>query len=242
MEVVSNLWPKCGGCNEHMNFLGGVDLSDWLIPIHVMTGGGMDSGPKVTSLDLKSSQYSGVGFGRTICSDSSAHRPFFQMFYCNEPHFDSPAFDSMIHAEQRYEGDKGKVMNVEEYRDVVSQFVKDNGIESNISIRSLEGVALKFDLDIPGEDYGEDWMYDVEEDHPEIFGREGDYQFFGKPESQQGNRRFACQNTYHGLHRMGPIVNWTDRDHDFTYQVDGCLKCLGQESNQVYCKTDGSCT
>lgn len=245
LEVIASLWPRCGGCGENMRFLAGVDLSDWLLPIHLMTANNptrTSYGSEITNSDIHYYQHSGLGFGRNLCADSPSHKPFFQIFYCNKPHFDSPAFDSRLQIEHRYSGRAEKLLDMETYRKAISQFVKENKIESNIPIQTLEGLKLRFDIDIPGEEFIEDWMEGVVEKHPEVFGNTAPYQFFGHPYSQQTERRYGCQNTFLGLHRMAPIINWTDQYHDLSYQIYGCLRCPGQESREIYCKTDRSCT
>lgn len=246
LEVISSLWPRCGGCGKNMRFLAGVDLSDWLLPIHLMTANSPTHtcyNSKIRDSEIPLYQHSGLGFGKNLCADFwPLVKPFFQIFYCRDPHFDSPAFDSMLHIEHRHSEDDEKLLDIETYRKAISQFVADNKIESNIPLQTLDGLTLRFDIDIPGEEYIKDWMKRAEEKHPEVFGGTAPYQFFGHPYSQQTERRYGCQNAFLGLHRMAPIVNWTDKDHDFSYQIYGCLRCQGQESSQVYCKTDGSCT
>ena len=149
LEVISNLWPSCGGCGENMKFLAGVDLSDWLLPIHLMTANNPTQtsyGSKITDSDIHYYQHSGLGFGKNLCVDSPIHKPFFQIFYCNEPHFDSPAFDSMLQIEHRYHGREEKLLDIETYRKSISKFVADNKIESNIPLQTLEGLALRFEI------------------------------------------------------------------------------------------------
>jgi len=249
-ELIANFWPRCGGCMEYMRFLGGVDLTDWLIPIHMMTA----NNPTKTSYrsnipedEIPYYQHSGLGYGRDLGDIGFGFgltRNFWNIFYCDSPHFESPAYDSRIIVESRFRDENKEVMDIKRYKKEIREFVKKHKIKSNIPIQKLEGLTLKFDIDVPGKEFPDAWMCEAAEEYPEIFGRDrdSDYQFFGKPRSQQTEKRYACQNSFLGLHRMAPIVNWTDCDHDFTYQIYGCLKCRGQESHDIYCKTDGSCT
>lgn len=247
LEAITRRWPRCGGCGEHMKFLAGVDLSEWLLPLHYMTANSPNhtsSGSKITDRNIHSYQHSGLGFGRDLCAPYwPLMKPFFQIFYCHEPHFDRPVFDSILLIEEKPSECDEELLPMGAYKKAISTFVKKNNIESNIPLQTLEGLALRFDIDIPGEEFIAEWMKDVVEKHPEIFGyKEAPYSFFGRPSSQQTEKRYGCQNTFLGLHRMAPIVNWTDQDRDFSYQIYGCFRCKGQESEQVYCKTDGSCT
>lgn len=246
LEIISRLWPSCGGCGEYMRFLAGVDLSDWLLPIHYMTANSPDRklhGLKINDPNIHYFQYSGLGLGKNLCADSwPLFKPFFQIFYCNKPHFDSPAFDSMLYIEHRNSECDEKLLDIEAYRKTISRFVKDNNIKSNIPIQTLEGLALRFDIDLQEGELIKKWMENAIEKHPEVFGNESPYQFFGRPYSQHEQKRYGCQNTSLGLHRMAPIVNWTDLDHDFSYQIYGCLICQYPERRQIHCKTDRSCT
>ncbi|MFA6461649.1 MAG: hypothetical protein WCV90_05230 [Candidatus Woesearchaeota archaeon] len=257
-ERISTLWPKCDECGEHMRFLAGADLSDWLLAIHVMTANEpthTNYGRKITEADIHYYQHSGVGFGKNVCADIWPFiSPFYQIFYCADHHDkDVPFSDARIQIERRYGkryeeralGDK-KLLDIEPYREVISQFLADHKIESDLPIQTIDRLSLKFDIDIPGK-RNIDWMGKVREAHPEIFGEErgvngktSPYQFFGHPYSQQDERRYACQSTFLGLHRMAPIVNWTDQNEDYSRQIYGCLRCHGDQ--EVYCKVDGSCT
>jgi len=252
LEMISTLWPKCEACGDHMNFLASVDLSNWIIPIHYMTANNpthTDIGTKLNKSNFKSYQHSGLGNSGETCMDTEfglSIRPIYNIFYCDKFHFDTPSFDSILYVEGRHRNSDDNILDVKTYTELISEFVKSNKIKSSVPIQNLEGLTLKFDLDIPGKEFVDDWIYDIMNKYPKIFGSNSSYQFFGRPKSQQTELRYACQNTYSGLegfHRMAPIVNWTDQSQDVTNQIYGCLRCKETEGRRtVHCKTDKSCT
>jgi len=251
LDIIEKLWPKCGECGEHMNFLAGVDLSDWILPIHFLTANEpthTDYNTKIENSQIHYYQHSGLGYGDKLGANFwPASRIFFNIFYCDTKHYGSHAHDAMILSEKRvenYEFPDNKILDLEKYKNIISEFVKSKNIKSSIPIQNVEGASLRFDIDAPG-DNAKDWMEDVTELFPEIFGKKSPYQFFGRPHSQQDEARYGCQNTSDGinalgLHRMAPIVNWTNENIDVSNQLYGCFKCVGNETNKIYCKNDRS--
>lgn len=236
-KLIARAWPKCSCCHEYMNYLCGLSLGEWTIPIHLLT---RRKFPKEGG-QYEASIRSGLGFDGSVGAEHINFNWFWNVFYCREPHFDNPNSDSVVLKSIKYE--ESKLFGAEEYKKAVDEFVSANKIESNIPIQTVKGFNLRFDVDIPGVSTYLSWLTDLREDqkHSEIFGRDGDYQFFGEPRSQQTEKRPFCSNSYFNQHRFAPIVNWTDQEKDFTYQIDGCLRCT-ENFAPVWCKTDGSCT
>jgi hypothetical protein len=239
-QLIKEKWPKCSCCYEPMNFLCGLDMNDWLLTIHNMTS--------TNSIGENKYQNSGLGFDKAVGINSwPSHSIKWNIFYCKEPHFDNPNSDAGIRINHIFKSSnleltsKEKVWSQEEYAQAISKVTIANKITSNIPIQKITGYSLKFDVDIPGTEFYPDWITEETEKYPQIFGKKSKYQFFGQPHSQQMPKRYFCQNSYLGVHRMAPIVNWTDQDNDFSYQIYSCLRC-GNESNYAWAKTDGSCT
>jgi len=259
-ELIEEKWPRCGECGQYMAFLASVDTIDgWMLAIHKMTANKPTKGTYGEKLDPKSDNYqyyqsSGLGYGNDLCADSwPLFKPTFRIFYCADNHIHSPNSDARVYIQSRenpanrrlFGGDDPirNFMEREEYWAEMSEFVEKNKIFVEEYVTPIIGFDLKFDVDIPGGDEEYELYEKIDEateKHPKIFGKESPYQFFGKPYSQQDETRPYCTNSFHGLHRMAPILNWTDNEHDFSRQIYGCLRCVNE--GVVYCKTDGSCT
>ena len=108
-----------------------------------------------------------------------------------------------------------------------------------IPIQFVENWELRFDLDCPmrfsGYNPSIDNVYDLTVEH-DLFVHKSPYQFFGRPDSQQQERRY-CDDM--GL-RMSPIVSWSDSHHDMTRQIYGSPWMT--DHKDMHCRMDNSCT
>jgi hypothetical protein len=240
-----------------MEFLCGVDMAEWLTTIHLLTATTPKDhqGMEISGDKVYWTRNSALGGDKALCLDSPwpYFKPFWNIFYCAENHPYNPNLDSLIFLDKRMNYDYYKAHLKEEspterlkrrkrYVTAVSKFMKENKIESRIPIQQVKGYNLRFDLDIPEEKRTPEWAENLTEQYPDIFGIEGHYQFFGRPHSQHDEARFACVNGPN-LHRMAPIINWTDDEEDVSYQIYACLGCSGSATENVaFAKKDYSNT
>ena len=260
IDHIAHAWPRCGCCHRHMRFICQLSFGPLAGVIHALT-----HFPSTHGLEYA---LSGIGGGKL--QPSYIVDRWWYVFMCPQAgeHFHNPNFDAHILVDWRFrsmrdifasksEDDTAstKEKAQRQYRQQVlaatKSFMGDIGelsLEDQdsaiIPLQRVVGCRLGFDLDL--DLHGMD-TWDLSEGaegvvdaHPEVFGKRGDYVFFGKPRSQQTERRPYCQNSYLGPTRMSPILNFTDENHDFSYQLYGDTMSI--DHKDLYCKVDGSCT
>ena len=89
-----------------------------------------------------------------------------------------------------------------------------------------------------------DKINDLYDDEKGIFTYgEGDCHVFGKPRSQQEERRYISPDQYNGLRALTPMFCFSDSEADMTHQfyADGVMMD-SISHKRTYCKLDSSCT
>lgn len=147
----------------------------------------------------------------------------------------------------------------EEYKAAVESFMEESNIHpetfksdsgmGKIPLQFLEDFHLRFDIDYPNvihDDIYDYLYYGSKMKEENIFGINGEYQFFGRPHSQQEEPRFMCSygREFNGfnIHRQAPIICWDDSERDMTHQMYGCLRCSHSQTDTVWARMDHSCT
>ncbi len=213
-------WPRCGCCHQPMMFLGQLDLTDWGLALHALTGVGIGDDSR-----------SGLGPRRNL--GSFAHRKWWYFFMCQDNHFDCPSSDSHVWLQNRHTLPRlGSSVSEEEVRALLQQFYRatvNETVEIPVASRfplfgetrrrvfeqsqqvelgsQTESAVVGFNPQkVIG--YKPGWEFDkgvftgdrkwrmseavdeVVEANPAVFGTPGQFRLFGAPASQQDESRF----------------------------------------------------
>jgi len=160
-----------------------------------------------------------------------------------------------------YDKEEGCLWPEKEYCKAVEKFMEENKIHpemidkttcenpGKIPLQFIKDYEIRFDLDYRewlGDDLYDKIYYGTKKQAKELFGNNGTYQLFGRPRSQQTEPRYMCSFGYEGsgwkIHRMAPIINWDDSEHDMTRQMYGCFRCKDNQCDTVWSRMDHSCT
>lgn len=83
-------------------------------------------------------------------------------------------------------------------------------------------------------------------DNPNDFGSwraSGDVTIYGRPRSQQTEKRFIAPDRYNGLRALTPVFCFSDSENDITHQFYADMIMGDAISHKmIYCKLDSSCT
>lgn len=243
IESISNSWPICKCCGKRMIFIGQMNYTNYINAIHVATS-------------KKDDFFELSAFGKR---DSFGFSERHLYFYCTCYNDIGLSYNSILLKNYviPYRAEK-KVLDLKDYNAEIQNFMLDNGIHPDnikrgkIPLKFIEKYDLNFDLDwIFGNknnlSYEEELEEIIEEVLPEALpspsGKYGsDFTLFGKPESQQEQKRFFNPIGYNKATRMSPLINWTDEHEDFTYQIYGDFRYYFHMQKEVPCLVDGSCT
>ena len=253
-RALEKAWPKCGCCNSYMRFVAQLNYSDWASAIHICT---RKSHPQWHGM------MSAFGFGQD--HEQALPNEWHMYFYCPCNQWDNSNHDCAVvrtganpsrddDDEDFNDGKQEKpkpLYSMRQYKRAVTAFMKRHGIHPDkestrddmagyIPLEFVEGYELGFDLDWVGFD-----MWDMEralrEEMPESKHRSR-YTLFGEARSQQTPRRYMTFKGYETPMRMSPLLNWTDNEHDFTYQIYGDFRTAERFGPPLQGKIDGSCT
>ncbi len=251
---VRRIWPHCPACGVPMIFVGQFELSNWLFVIHALTYTASKSGRHWSSSGVSSYRLAMNHFGMLyhswliffMCGDNHCYHVVSDATIWGESVEDRKATRKLRHIVKM----ENKCMcpyKPEVLRKSVEKFILPIH-ERIFTIPKLRVVDLKlrFDIDFGDKEFsGDSWDRTDQAEHrdPEIFRREGNFQLFGSPQSQQSPMRPVCMSRYPRPHHMAPLLNWDSSEMDMTHQIYGCMACHGADQGwKVWGIVDNSCT
>jgi hypothetical protein len=232
-EWIEKTWPRCNCCNRPMQFIGQVELTEWLIVL--------------LNLTYKKEGSYGAYTGATnkrVVEYSNSHRTWLYFFKCEDRHWEEPSSDARVMIATMVinprDGDtSAPAWTDEEFSTALTTFANKHEV-TGLPSALVTGCLPKFDVE--HNEASEDLdTWELQKAHPELFGRDCNFQLFGEEQSQQEPKRFFCTNSYDGPHYQAPILSWDDDEHDITHQMYGCTRCVGIE-NTIWAKMDSSNT
>lgn len=263
-EALERSWPKCSFCRRCLKYLCQADLTDWLAPIQALTChtpkgwhtpiSGVGNGHLYQH--ISSSQYWFYIFYCDCGNYDSPNQDAHVIIQVDQRDIWNRMTKGLLKdlepdCELSEPEKRNKCLwSWDEYMDETTKFMRENSIHPSepaseedpgaIPIQFIEGWDLRFDLDCPMrfDEYNEviDGVYEGANEH-DLFAHESPYQFFGRPDSQQGGGQRYFDEM--GM-RMSPIVSWSDSRHDITRQIYGS-PCM-TDHQDVCCRMDNSCT
>lgn len=237
-QAIKRVWPQCAHCHKHMLFMGQFCMSPWLNAIYLSTNWKKAGG-------YGCYQSSGLGNEQDLRQAIGvASDIWYYIFFCDCGVYHEPLCNAHVITKTRfhYSPDDGMskcLWPIEEYVDGLQSHMDGLGhdMAGKIECRVIKGMEYRFDYDPRGGcSFDEFWeaindLAEFDYDSPCLYGR---------PRSQQEEKRFFCSNAFPGIHRQSPIIWWSDEEHDMDYQLYGCLRCI--DHDQLYCRVDSSCT
>lgn len=118
----------------------------------------------------------------------------------------------------------------------------------SLPLYRITGYKLGWDFDPPNRSFA-DWdlfqaISEAMDEHEEIFGETSHFKLFGKPRSQQEERRFWSRlSDGRQPRRMSPLFYFHCHELDISFQLYADLVYTGYEAEDIaYGKVDASCT
>jgi len=270
-EYVEHKWPRCKCCGKPLIFIGQLEFTAWLNAIHHLTltvdksnhecfwKSGVGCTQVFGKYDTARTWMKFWYCPAAGCSHFSDYGvPAAAVTYetrTNYAPLDLRKFKKGPGLDRLKETERGmrRVRNGDApwpkraYGKALRAFAKEHKIERMpVELIHESGYNLRFDLD-PKEHIS--WRSKLGkklekffDKLPPLFKKDGDFQLFGTPDSQQADRRYICNIRWPKPHATAPLLNWTDNAQDVTHQMYGCLGCAGQDSRLIHCKMDSSCT
>ena len=255
-QGLERMWPKCGCCGRHMQFVGQFRYMDWASAIHILTN--------------RPSNYSSLSAFGSLSNDDMFNDELHLYFYCPCNQWDNMNNDcAIVRQDDRFDKyeevlaeqqDKPKpklLYSDAQYKRAVTAFMKRHNVHpdhvdgdwySPMPMQLVDKYQLGFDIDWLG--YG---RCEVQEAVDEALGNEGscysssgwkgsDFTLFGAAYSQQDPKRYFNRHGHLvGAKRMSPVLHWTD-PHDFSFQLYADFRWSDRFGPPLQGKIDGSCT
>jgi hypothetical protein len=258
-QGLDRIWPKCGCCGRHMQFVGQFNYMDWASAFHILTN--------------RPTTYSSLSaFGSVSNGDTLLDEELHLYFYCPCNQWDNCNNDcTIIRQDNRFDKydevlaeiqgkpkSKPKLLYSDaQYKRAVTAFMKRHKVHSDhvdgdwyspMPMQLVDKYQLGFDVDWLG--YG---RCEVQEAVNEATGNDGssysssgwegsDFTLFGGAYSQQDPKRYFNRHGHlGGAKRMSPVLHWTD-PHDFSFQLYTDFRWTDRFGPPLQGKIDGSCT
>ncbi len=267
---VRRVWPRCPACEQSMIFVGQFALSNWLFVIHMLTYTASTSGRRWGSSGVSSYRLAMDHFGEMyqswlflfMCGDNHCYHTVPDALIWGRNVENVKATRRLYRNISKMEHKLGykNISDVIQRRrqpvytyklDVLRRAVERLSLPAGERIFTIPKLRvvdfeLRFDIDLGDKEFsGNSWekIEQAEARDPDVFRREGDFQLFGSPQSQQQQHRPVCTNRYPRPHHMAPLLSWSSPDQDMTHQIYGCMACHGHDQGEkVWGIVDNSCT
>ncbi|KKQ99151.1 MAG: hypothetical protein UT24_C0027G0003 [Candidatus Woesebacteria bacterium GW2011_GWB1_39_12] len=215
-QFVNRHWPRCGVCHKPMQFIGQVDLSDWLWAIH-----------SITLQKVEDDR----DFACSLLGYKLDHN-WMTFWFCQETHF--YAFNthtSVVKGMDSREWDTDFRVCKFTTDDLMPELIKldaeSRSHERLLHVPQLErvvGIDLKWDLiaksDLSEEEDEEAWdkCWELKGNVPRLFGNDSFYELFGDESTQQMSMECLSQRNF-PVKQMTPVISWNCYEEDITNQI-----------------------
>lgn len=271
-RIILKRWPRCPCCNTPMKFVAQLDLSDWTLALHTLTARpDPDYGVPQSGLGIAEQYYvHRTWWYIYMCTNSHFNTPDSDALLQieREPvqleEFEgfgsSRSSQKPALCDEEYRSLMQRVLASTicdtttvgtEVLSECSHRLSDPEDRMTIEPQQVTGFELRWHLEteqvMPGSDFSLSWeleekLEEVQEAHQELFLSAEPYQLFGKPRSQQQERRPWAQTGYSTFgpgRRMSPLLAFNFDNADVTAQIYADML---SGRNRFSCKTDMSCT
>ena len=250
-------WPRCHQTGKYMKFLASINLNIWPKVLHdalCIKGNSQWSPPSSRAIGYDLARED----GRNIYeSDIWMH-----LFVSEQSDFETFVPDCHVRLTTTHNYDKVDPSMAEWSRNydaerelpketlipIIEAFQKENCVESPHICgpkQFFTNIRPRFNFDGLGKI--SDKLEELSDsDNPNDFGSwkgSGDCTIYGRPRSQQTEKRFISPDSYNGLRALTPMFSFSDAQNDITHQFYADAVCFDAIRHKYsYCKLDSSNT